>query len=201
MSALFAELLAHPGVGERLELRSPVGFLAFHGGSLEQQTDVIAAAAAERAGASLYAVIQPPSLRWHIPSRLVGPDASAALAAFLDHVDVAIAIHGFGRASMFTTLLAGGSNRELAGHVAGCIRDRLDGYDIVDDLEAIPPELRGLHPDNPVNRPRAQGVQLELPPRVRGLGPFWADHDPAAPVPHTAALVDALAHAAATWPR
>jgi phage replication-related protein YjqB (UPF0714/DUF867 family) len=31
--------------------------------------------------------------------------------------------------------------------------------------------LRGLHPENPVNRARAGGVQLELPPRVRNLGP------------------------------
>ena len=32
-------------------------------------------------------------------------------------------------------------------------------------------ELRGLHPSNPVNVPPGGGVQLELPPRVRGLGP------------------------------
>ena len=42
---------------------------------------------------------------------------------------------------------------------------------MLDGIDAIPRELRGLHPDNPVNRPRAGGVQLELPPRVRGLGP------------------------------
>ncbi|MDZ7734430.1 MAG: hypothetical protein U5R31_16370 [Acidimicrobiia bacterium] len=54
------------------------------------------------------------------------------------------------------------------------------------------------------------GVQLELPPRIRGLGPHWAGHphgiDPGATappraglVPHTASLVDALADAATTW--
>jgi phage replication-related protein YjqB (UPF0714/DUF867 family) len=31
----------------------------------------------------------------------------------------------------------------------------------------MPSTLRGVHPDNPVNRPRAGGVQLELPPRIR----------------------------------
>ena len=36
----FAELLAHDGVEEDLELRSPFGFMAFHGGNLEEGTDV-----------------------------------------------------------------------------------------------------------------------------------------------------------------
>ena len=31
----------------------------------------------------------------------------------------------------------------------------------------MPPELRGVHPANPVNRPRLGGVQIELPPRIR----------------------------------
>ena len=50
--ALFADLLATKGVEEVLELRSSVGFLAFHGGSLERMTDVVARAAAERAAVS-----------------------------------------------------------------------------------------------------------------------------------------------------
>ena len=77
---MFADLLAQPGVVETLELRSRFGFLAFHGGSLEQVTDTIATEAAERSGASLYVVAQPPELRWHIPSRLVTADASPKLA-------------------------------------------------------------------------------------------------------------------------
>jgi len=198
---MFAELLAHPGVEETVTLGTSVGFLAFHGGSLEQGTDVIATEAAHRSGASLYTVVQPPGFRWHIPSKLVDPAASPALASFLDHVDVAIAIHGFGRPTMFTTLLAGGGNRLLATHVADHVRRHLPDYEVLDALDAIPVELRGQHPDNPVNRPRHGGVQLELPPRVRGLGPFWADHDwQAEPrTPHTEALVTALAAAAATW--
>ena len=61
------------------------------------------------------------------------------------------------------------------------------------ELDDIPRELRGLHPDNPVNVPRRGGVQLELPPRVRGLGPRWADWTSEAPVPPMAALIAALA--------
>jgi phage replication-related protein YjqB (UPF0714/DUF867 family) len=206
---MFAELLAHPGVTEELELRSPVGFLAFHGGSLEQGTDDIAREAARLAGASLYAVVQPPDLRWHIPSKLFDPAVSPALRRFLDHVDVAIAVHGFGRDGLFTSLLLGGTNRDLAAHLATTLRPALrpHGYDIIDQLDAIPATLRGLHPDNPVNRPRQAGVQLELPPRVRGLGPFWASRrdGEAAPAdgertPHTRALIDALATAASDWP-
>ena len=174
---MFAELLGHPGVRETCQLQGPVGVMAFHGGSLEQTTDIIADHVAAASGASLYAVVQPPDLRWHIPSKLVDPAQSPALADFVDHVDTAIAVHGYGRNGLFTTLLVGGRNRELAAHVRTVLAGHLDGYDVVDDLDAIPVELRGLHPDNPVNRLRADGVQLELPPRVRGLGPFWAEHD------------------------
>jgi phage replication-related protein YjqB (UPF0714/DUF867 family) len=194
---MFAELLRQPGVEEVLELRSRFGFLAFHGGSLEEGTDTIAPDAAAQAGASLYAVLQPADLRWHVPSSEVDPAASSALAGFLDHVDVAIALHGYGRGGWWTTLLAGGSNRELAARVSSRLTAALPGYVVVDDLDAIPQELRGLHPANPVNRTRSGGVQLELPPRVRGLGQYWIDHpDERRPTP---ALVDALAAVAVSW--
>jgi phage replication-related protein YjqB (UPF0714/DUF867 family) len=194
---VFSELLRQPGVEEVLELRSSFGFLAFHGGSLEEETDTIAVAAAARAGASLYAVRQPAELRWHIPSADVDPRASRALAQFLDHVEVAVALHGYGRAGWWTTLLAGGRNRALAAVVRHRVEAALPGYEVVDDLSTIPRALRGMHPDNPVNRPRFGGVQLELPPRVRGLGPYWDDH------PHdvrpTAMLVEALGSVAQAW--
>lgn len=198
VATVFAELLRHPGVRERCELRSPFGVMAFHGGSLEQTTDVIADHVADRSGASLYTVVQPPDLRWHIPSKLVDPAASPALQGFVDHVETAIALHGYGRAGRFTTLLVGGRNRDLAAHVRTVLGRHLDGYEVVDDLDAIPVELRGLHPDNPVNRLRAAGVQLELPPRVRGLGPFWADHDEPGLTPHTQALIAGLDEAVRT---
>ena len=200
MPVLFAELLAHPGVSEVLELRSPFGFMAFHGGSLEEMTDVVAAAAAQRSGSSLYAVLQPPDLRWHIPSTKVRPDASPALARFLGHVDVAVAVHGYGREGMWTTLLLGGTNRALAGHLRRHLDTALPMYEHLDDVERIPRPLRGLHPENPVNLPPGGGVQLELPPRVRGRSPVWADFTGPGLVPHTEALIDALAAAACSWP-
>ncbi len=79
------------------------------------------------------------------------------------------------------------------------LRAALPGYDVVDDLEEIPPELRGVHPANPVNRCTGGGVQLELPPRVRSRTPFWADLPEGAPIPHAADLVTGLAAAAVSW--
>ncbi len=198
---MFDELLAHPGVEEISVLRSArLGFMAFHGGSLEQVTDQVALAAAERSDCSVYAVVQPAGFRWHVPSAQIDPAHSPVLTAFLDHVDVAVAVHGFGRQTLFTSLLLGGQNRLLAGHLARHLRAGLPEYEILDSLTDIPRELRGMHPDNPVNRPRRAGVQLELPPRVRGLGPFWAGADHEGPAAHTTALIDALVAAARTWP-
>jgi len=195
----FADLLAHEGVEEDVELRSTFGFMAFHGGNLEAGTDLVATAAATASGASLYTVRQPSTLRWHVPSIEVTPEESPALAAFLDHVDVAVAVHGFGRVGLWTTLLLGGRNRPLAAHLAGHLRASLEGYTVVDDLERIPSELRGVHGRNPVNGCRNGGVQLELPPRVRTHGPFWADLPPGEPIPHTANLVHGLTTAALAW--
>ncbi len=164
------ELLACPGVEERTDLRSPVGFLALHGG-LEAGTAEIAAAAAGAAGASLYAVVQPDDLHWHIPSHRYDPEQSVGLAGFLAHVDVVISIHGFGGLrgddDRWITALLGGSNRDLAARAAGRLGAALPHYRWIDDVDRIPTHLRGLHPGNPVNRARDGGVQIELPPRVR----------------------------------
>ncbi len=197
----FAELLASEGVEEDVELRSRFGFMAFHGGNLEEGTDVIAAAAAEAAGASLYAVRQPVGLRWHIPSTQFTPTESPALAAFLAHVEVAVAIHGYGRDGMWTTLLLGGQNRALAAHVGTHLRTALPAYTVIDELIDVPDELRGVHPDNPVNRCSGRGVQIELPPRTRSRTvPMWADLPADEPIPHQLAVTAALADAARTWP-
>ena len=92
-----AELLEMPGIREERILRSNVGFMALHGGSQDRGTDQIARRAAEEAGASYYAIVQPSGLRVHLTSRLHDPDDSAHLRSFLEHVDVAISVHGFGR--------------------------------------------------------------------------------------------------------
>lgn len=189
---MFADLLQHEGVREVVELRSAFGFLAFHGGALEQETDVIATEVARRGQASLYAVVHPSYLRWHVPSRLVTPDASPALARFLHHVEVVVALHGYGRPGRWTDILVGGRDRCLAHDLSRRLRPALPGYDVVSDLDRIPAELRGLHPDNPVNRARGGGVQLELPPRARGLGPRWTGWTRPPLPPPTEALVEAL---------
>ena len=97
-----------PACEEVVRLGSRFGILAFHGGNLERGTDDIAAAAAERAGASLYVVRQPPDLRWHVPSVRVPARAPPPRARPLPRPRraVAVAVHGYGREGMWTTLLA-----------------------------------------------------------------------------------------------
>lgn len=198
---MLSELLNEPGVQEHLELRSRFGFMAFHGGGLEKVTDIVASEAAERSDASYYGVVQPDELQWHVPSKHIHPDHSTNLAAFLDHVDVAVAVHGYGRKHLRWSVLLGGSNRPLAGHVASHLRPRLPAYEFVDDLEAMPRELAGQHPDNPVNRPQLGGVQIELCPLVRWNYEDWAwsDHGEAGRAPQTEALILGLAEAARAW--
>jgi phage replication-related protein YjqB (UPF0714/DUF867 family) len=174
---VFDQLLATPGVEERFVRGSRFGFCALHGG-LEQGTAEIAQAAAGAAGASFYAVVQPDDLRGHIPSHRYDPARSEALAEFVASVDVVISVHGFGGVrgadDRWTTALVGGGNRGLAHALAASLTAALPGYRWIDDVDLIPSHLRGLHPDNPVNRVVGGGVQLELPPRVRRPG---ADYD------------------------
>ncbi len=182
-----------------MDLGSRIGVMAYHGGNLEVGTDLVADAVASRTGASRYVVRQPDDLRWHIPSRHFRLDQSARLATFLDHVDTVVTLHGYGRRSMFTTVLLGGRNRPLAAHVAEHLRAALPAYEVIADLDDIPVALRGVHPENPVNQPPDHGVQIELPPRVRGNGPFWNGWDGGWPTPHTADLVDGLVAALVSW--
>jgi phage replication-related protein YjqB (UPF0714/DUF867 family) len=195
-----SQLLTMDGVSEHSVLRSNFGFMAFHGGSLEEMTDIVASRAAERSGASYYGIQLPDNLEWHIPSHKVTADQSPALSEFLSHVNIVITVHGFGRAGFFTSLLLGGRNRRLAAHLSGSLQQHLPAYRIVDELEDIPQNLRGLHQDNPVNSVEHAGVQLELPPRVRGSSPLWWDWEGPGLTPHTESLIDALVECATTWP-
>jgi len=182
---------------ETCTLRSRFGFLAIHGGGLEQMTDVIALRAADAAGASAYVVHHPDHYPHHLPSSRYLAAESARLAEFLDHVDVVVSLHGYGRIGRSTQLLAGGGNRELARHLARHVQ--VPGYHVVTDLDAIPRELRGLHPDNPVNRTRRGGVQLELTPRIRGISPRSQLPGDDGLTPATSALVQGLVAAAHSW--
>ena len=186
------QLLASPGVAEHLVTGSRFGFCALHGG-LEQGTAEIAQAAASTSGASLYAVVQPDNLRWHVPSHRYDPAYSSLLTTFVASVDTVISVHGFGGLrdadDRWTTALLGGGNRELARDLGHWLTHALPGYRWISDLESIPRHLRGIHPHNPVNRVANGGVQIELPPRVRRAGD---DYD---------ALVTVLATAGASVQR
>jgi phage replication-related protein YjqB (UPF0714/DUF867 family) len=193
------ELLALPGVSENASIRSRFGFMAIHGGDLEAMTDVIASAAAERSGASYYGVVYPTDLHRHLPSTAYRPDESATLRSFVDHVTVVVSVHGYGRDGSWTSLLLGGRNRELAATIGDELAQRLPDYDMVTDLAGIPAELRGSSARNPVNVPAEHGVQLELPPRIRGISPFSPPPGPDGFSPPTSALIDGLAAVASTW--
>jgi len=188
---VFADLLCQPGVTELVELRSRVGFLALHGG-LEPGTSELAAESAARAAASLYAVFQPDDLKWHVPAHLVDPSCVPRLAEFLDHVDVVVSIHGYWRDDLRMALLLGGANRALARRLAEIVQPVLPDYEVVDDIDRIPPGLRGVNPQNPVNLSRAGGVQLELPHPVRAIGPYGYGYAGQVYRPHTERLVAAL---------
>jgi phage replication-related protein YjqB (UPF0714/DUF867 family) len=194
-----SDLLTYDGVSEECVLRSTFGFMAFHGGALEEMTDIVASRAAERVGASYYGIQLPDNLEWHIPSHKVTADQSPLLDAFLSHVNIVITVHGFGRAGFFTSLLLGGRNRRLASHLGENLRKHLPAYRIIDDIDDIPGNLRGMHQDNPVNVVEHAGVQLELPPRVRGSSPLWWDWEGPGLTPHTESLIDALVECATTW--
>src|SRR6478736_5774962 len=63
-----SELLSDPSVVESSVLRSRFGFMAIHGGGLEQMTDVIAERAAAAVGASVYVVRHPADYPHHLSS-------------------------------------------------------------------------------------------------------------------------------------
>ncbi|WP_304117002.1 poly-gamma-glutamate hydrolase family protein [Mycolicibacterium bacteremicum] len=191
------ELLSDPQISETSMLRSTFGFMAIHGGGLERMTDVIAERAAAAAGASVYLVRHPADYPYHLSSAAYRAAESERLAEFLDHVEHVVSLHGYGRVGRSTQLLAGGTDRELAAHVAGHLS--IPAHQVITDLEAIPRELRGLHPDNPVNRTRGGGVQLELAPRVRGISPRSGPVGADGLSRPTGALIAGLVSAAQTW--
>lgn len=188
-----AELLTLPGVTEECTLRSRVGFMALHGGSQDRGTDQIARRAAEEAGASYYAIVQPAGLRVHLTSRHHDPAHSAHLRAFLQHIGITISVHGFGRDSFalwvdpirglvvdpygpawrgsqtgpLRGIIVGGLNAELLEAARLLLADRFEGYRVADERVRL-----GFHPDNPANLPSGRGIQIELPPGLRGIGEF-----------------------------
>ena len=162
---------------EELEIRSKVGLMAYHGGTLEKATDAIARETADLCGASYYGLIQTNDDPLHFPSTKLFEYASENLNIFFQHVRVVITIHGYGREHLFHSVLLGGRNRALASHLASFLKMALPDYSFENDLEQIPKELRGLHPKNPVNIPALTGVQVELPPTLRWNREEWGWSD------------------------
>ncbi len=162
---------------EELEIRSEVGLMAYHGGTLEKATDAIARETAELCGASYYGLIQTNDDPLHFPSTKLFEYASENLNVFFQHVRIVITIHGYGREHLFHSVLLGGRNRALASHLASFLKMALPDYSFENDLEQIPKELRGLHPKNPVNIPALTGVQVELPPTLRWNREEWGWSD------------------------
>jgi len=167
--------------------------MALHGGSQDRGTDQIASRAAELSGASYYAIVQPNRLRVHLTSRLHDPDHSDYLRTFLQHIEIAVSVHGYGREGFslrvdplrgplidaygpalrgaqtgpLRGIILGGQNPELLAAARQLFHDRFPGYHVADEGVRL-----GFHRDNPVNLPSAHGVQIELPPGLRGIGEF-----------------------------
>lgn len=199
---MLGELLDRDDVVEELEIRSPFGFMAYHGGTLEKATDPIAREAAALAGASYYGLLQQHPEPTHITSKKLVPAQSDALGRFLAHVEVVITVHGYGREHLFHAVLLGGRNRALANHVAAYGRFALPRYSFEDNLNDIPPELAGQHELNPVNRPPHAGLQIELPPTIRWNREEWgwSDNDGIGRAAQVDTLIETLAAAAVAWP-
>jgi len=198
----FAELLSQPGVTEEVELRGQFGFLAFHGGPVERVTSLIARQAAARSGSTFYSIDQPESRPLHIPSTRFDPAESSTLDQVIDHVETVCTVHGYGRDMEKQWLLLGGQNRDLARTLAGNLRSRLDSrFKVIEDLDQIPRELRGVHPRNPVNLPTHQGVQLELPPALRWntKARDWADAEGLELTVELQSVIEALIETATSW--
>ena len=164
---MITKLLEREDVNEELELRSSFGFMAYHGGSLEKATDVIAREAAERSNLfPTMALFKAMRIRYilllHSYLR-----RKVIYFLFLDHVQIVVTILGYGREHLFYSVLLGGRNRQLADHFTRFFGKHSQIMNLETVLENIPKELRGQHLRNPVNYP-PQGRQLELPPLFAG---------------------------------
>ncbi|WP_330235954.1 poly-gamma-glutamate hydrolase family protein [Streptomyces sp. NBC_00566] len=149
-----------------LTLGAPIGLLALHGG-VEGGTAELATEVAARTGATLLTFTQPTGPPAHIPS--IRMSACAPLRTFLSHATLTISLHGHNRGATPRTIYVGGSNRPAARVLAAALAD--SAFTPVTSLADIPPPLRGLHPENPVNQTRLGGVQLELPVLARTTHP------------------------------
>jgi phage replication-related protein YjqB (UPF0714/DUF867 family) len=65
----------------------------------------------------------------------------------------------------------GGLHQAMVHQFVEVAQAALSHYEWILDPESIPPEIRGRNPNNIVNLPPAQGMQLELPRDLRRTKP------------------------------
>jgi phage replication-related protein YjqB (UPF0714/DUF867 family) len=62
-------------------------------------------------------------------------------------------------------IIVGGRNAELLELARRLLDDRFAGYHVADERVRL-----GFDPNNPANLPSSHGIQIELPPGLRGIG-------------------------------
>ncbi len=137
----------------------PILIIAPHGGLIEPGTSLIAdAIAGDRYWFYAFEGIMPSgNMRLHVSSNIFDEDRFLAITS---HVVWTLSIHGFG--SPDETIFIGGRDAVGCEEIGEILKEY--GFDAV---TTCPQGIRGVNPDNVVNRNRSRtGVQMEI---SRGL--------------------------------
>ena len=165
--------MGHNGdIREFLHLAGSIGLLAPHGGLIEPGTEEIARTVAQQSGASLYVYSgrrPADNFALHRPSHGMELGSRPLVLQFLHHVNMAISIHGHGRDG--SSAYVGGLNQDMVQTFAKLARPVLPQYKWICDPETIPAGIKGRKPNNIVNLPPFQGMQLEMPKTLRQTKP------------------------------
>ena len=157
---------------ESLRLAGALGLIAPHGGGIEPGTEEIARYVANHSGASLYVY----SGRRPVGNRALHRSSHGSelktrplVLRFLEYVHSVISIHGHGRGQRYA--FVGGLNQAMVERFVRLAQKGLPRYAWIYSPDSIPREIRGRDPNNIVNLPPGQGMQLELPMALRQIRP------------------------------